>query len=133
MSLFLNQIWGNVALHQCLINGCSAVNGCRQNESLMKTSQHSSPSVNILIKTKAETNPALRWFLTKIRVYDHNNTSLFRVVLDCKLCLTFAYYMNNILIIDLFHSDGTHSLQMIHWRDTDAVLHFPKSDEETNS
>uniref|UniRef100_A0A8C1NNT7 Pyrroline-5-carboxylate reductase catalytic N-terminal domain-containing protein n=1 Tax=Cyprinus carpio TaxID=7962 RepID=A0A8C1NNT7_CYPCA len=23
----------NVALHQCLSNGCSAVNGCRQNES----------------------------------------------------------------------------------------------------
>ncbi len=26
-------IWRNVALHQCLSNGCSAVNGCRQNES----------------------------------------------------------------------------------------------------
>ncbi len=29
----------NVSLHQCLSNGCSAVNGCRQNESLIKTSQ----------------------------------------------------------------------------------------------
>ncbi len=28
-----NQILRNVALHQCLTNGCSAVNGCRQNES----------------------------------------------------------------------------------------------------
>ncbi len=28
----------------CLSNGCSAVNGCRQSESLIKTSQHSSPS-----------------------------------------------------------------------------------------
>ncbi len=28
-----------VFLHQCLSNGCSAVNGCRQNESLIKTSQ----------------------------------------------------------------------------------------------
>ncbi len=31
------------------------------------------------------------------------------------------------------HSDGTHSLQRIHWRDSDAMLHFSKSDEETNS
>ncbi len=33
MSLFLHQIWRNVSLHHCLSNGCSAVNGCRQNES----------------------------------------------------------------------------------------------------
>ncbi len=31
------------------------------------------------------------------------------------------------------HSDGTHSLQSIHWWDTDAVTHFSKSDEKTNS
>ncbi len=31
------------------------------------------------------------------------------------------------------HSDGTHSLQSIHCWDTDAVIHFSKSDEETNS
>ncbi len=37
MSLFLHQVWRNVS--QCLSNGCSAVNGCRQNESLIKTSQ----------------------------------------------------------------------------------------------
>ncbi len=30
------------------------------------------------------------------------------------------------------HSDGTHSLQRIHCWDTDAMLHFSKSDEETN-
>ncbi len=33
MSLFLHQVWRNVALHHLLSNGCSAVNGCRQNES----------------------------------------------------------------------------------------------------
>ncbi len=33
MSLFLHQTWRNVAFHQCLSNGCSAVNGCRQNGS----------------------------------------------------------------------------------------------------
>ncbi len=31
------------------------------------------------------------------------------------------------------HSDGTHSLQRIHCWDTDGILHFSKSDEETNS
>ncbi len=31
------------------------------------------------------------------------------------------------------HSDGTHSLQSIHCWDTDAMLHFSKSDEEANS
>ncbi len=31
------------------------------------------------------------------------------------------------------HSDGTHSLQSIHCWDTDAVMHFYKPDEETNS
>ncbi len=31
------------------------------------------------------------------------------------------------------HSDGTHSLQSIHWWNSDEMLHFSKSDEETNS
>ncbi len=31
------------------------------------------------------------------------------------------------------HSDGTHSLQRIHCWASDAMLHFPKPDEETNS
>ncbi len=31
------------------------------------------------------------------------------------------------------HSDGTHSLQSIHWWASDVMLHFSKSDEETNS
>ncbi len=31
------------------------------------------------------------------------------------------------------HSDGTHSLQSIHWWASDAILDFSKSDEETNS
>ncbi len=31
------------------------------------------------------------------------------------------------------HSDGTHSLQRIHWWACDVMLHFSKSDEETNS
>ncbi len=31
------------------------------------------------------------------------------------------------------HSDGTHSLQRIHWWASDAMLHFSKSDEKTTS
>ncbi len=31
------------------------------------------------------------------------------------------------------HSDGTHSLQSIHWWASDAMLQFSKSDEEKNS
>ncbi len=40
MSLFLHQIWRNVAFHHCLSNGCSAVNGSRQNESPNSWSKH---------------------------------------------------------------------------------------------
>ncbi len=72
-SLFLHQIWRNVALHHLLSNGCSAVNGCHQNESLIKTSQynphHSSPPVNIWRRQKLclwETNPSLRCFNFKV-------------------------------------------------------------------
>ncbi len=59
-------------LEKCLSNGCSAVNGCRQNESLIKhhnNPHHSSPSVNI-------------WRRQKLRVCNksgesiiHNNAS----------------------------------------------------------
>ncbi len=31
------------------------------------------------------------------------------------------------------HSDGTHSLQRIHWWASDGKIHFSKSNEETNS
>ncbi len=33
VSLSIDQIWRNVALHHLLTSGSSAVNGCRQNES----------------------------------------------------------------------------------------------------
>ncbi len=38
-----------------------------------------------------------------------------------------------VMILSDSHSDGTHSLQGVHCWDTDAVMHFSKSDEETNS
>ncbi len=59
MSLFSSS-----GLEKCLSNGCSAVNGCRQNESLIKTSQHSSPSVNIWSWNKS----SIKMILTKIRL-----------------------------------------------------------------
>ncbi len=31
------------------------------------------------------------------------------------------------------HSDGTHSLQKIHWWASDVMLHFSRSNEETNT
>ncbi len=37
------------------------------------------------------------------------------------------------VFISCYHSDGTHSLQRIHLWTSDGMLHFSKSDEETNS
>ncbi len=49
----------------------------------------------------------------------------------------FNWWTGVLWIIVMFlsdsHSDGTHSLQSIRCWDTDAMLHFYKSDEETNS
>ncbi len=63
--------WGWVCFfirfgEMCLSNGCSAVNGCRQNESLIKTSTALQSISYHLEKTKDETDPALRCVLTKI-------------------------------------------------------------------
>ncbi len=38
-----------------------------------------------------------------------------------------------VMFLSASHSDGTHSLQCIHCRDTDAEKHFYKPDEETHS
>ncbi len=45
------------------------------------------------------------------------------------------YLWITVMFYQLFvsHSDGTHSLQSIHWGASDVMLHFSKSDEETNS
>ncbi len=67
MSLSLHQIWRNVALHHCLSNGCSAVNGCRQNESLNSWLKQSPVVSHIEIQPR-----------------------LFRAVLVCKRCLICA-------------------------------------------
>ncbi len=51
----VEQICRNLALYHLLTSGCSVVNGCRQNDSPIKTSQQSitnpqesSPSINVL-------------------------------------------------------------------------------------
>ncbi len=71
MSLLLYQVCRNVSLYQCLINGCSAVNGCHQNESLIQTSQQSSASVNIRSCNKS----SIKMFLTQIRVHNYFSSS----------------------------------------------------------
>ncbi len=49
------QIWRNLALHQLLTNGSSAVNGCRQNENVLW-------SEKLHVCKKQKTNPSLRRF-----------------------------------------------------------------------
>ncbi len=73
ISLFLHQIWINVALHHLFPTGSSEVNGCRQNNQTAdkKISQvlyiDYSPSITILWSEKAvclyETNPSSRHFV----------------------------------------------------------------------
>ncbi len=48
-------------------------------------------------------------------------------------CGLLVYYCDVFISCLNSNSDGTHSLQSIHCWDTDAVTHFYKSDEETNS
>ncbi len=147
MSLFLHQIWRNVALHHLLSNGCSAVNGCRQNESPNReictdqasfTIQNSSKQICVWI-LKWEDNSGwsssleeLLWIMDWILVYRWN------ILMDLFLANT-QLWLKWCGLLDVFiscldsHSDGTHSLQSIHCWDTDAETHFYKSDKETNS
>ncbi len=226
MSLFLHQIWRNVALHHCLTNGSSAVNGCRQNERPNTdkniTIIHTTPvhqltswedkscvfvrnkSIIIVFLTSnrcfqlkyesiihnafflsclnqernlhrsstvyepKQSKTALNkyvggfWcerqqmiftggsvimhygliFCLEVRTWNKKNLkwwicffqtcifSLLKTLTDglewCGLLWCFYQCLDS-------HSDGTHSLLSIHWWDTDAMLHFSKSDEETNS
>ncbi len=50
------QIWRTVALHHLLTNVSYAVNGCRQNESLIKTITiiHTTPVHQLMIRVKSE-------------------------------------------------------------------------------
>ncbi len=106
MSLFLHQIWRNVALHHLLTNGCSAVNGCRQ-------------PLKPLFKVK---NVLIDLF------------RLLKTLIDgLEWCGLLVDYCDVFISCLDSHSDGTHSLKRIHCWDTDALLHFSKSDEETNS
>ncbi len=79
----LEKFWRNVALHNLLTNGSSAVNGCRQNESPDKnitvihtTPVHQLTSCEVKSCVFVRTNPSLRCFnfkrsvLAKIWVHD---------------------------------------------------------------
>ncbi len=106
------QIWRNLALHHLLTNGSSAVNGCHQNE-------RQTADKNITVIHKTTVHQLMSCELT-----------------SCMFVRNSVLLVNNcdVLISSLdSHSDGTHSLQMIHWWASDIMLHFSKSDEETNS
>ncbi len=111
LSLFLHQIWRNVASHQCLINGCSAVNGCRQNESLIKTSHHSSPSVHVLKQIHNFWNCVMDYGLIWVKNI---------LIIDLFLSSQDVIWWTGVMFLSDSHSDGTHSLQSIRCWDTDA-------------
>ncbi len=50
-----NQIWRNVLFYHCLSNGCSAVNGCRQNERADK-------NITIIHKFHLLSSPDVNWW-----------------------------------------------------------------------
>ncbi len=66
-------------------------------------------------------------------------TSIFWIYIALINGLECCLLINRLDYCDVFiscldsHSDGTHSLQSIHWWGSGGTLHFSKSDEETNS
>ncbi len=111
MNLFLHQIWRNVALHHLFTNRSPAVNGCRQNES-----------------PKARRDGLkLKWWICSLQTCSFWRLKTLIDGLEwCGLLWCFISCLDS-------HYDGTHSLQSIHCWETDEMLHFSKSDEETNS
>ncbi len=97
-------IWINVALPYLFTNGCSAVNGCRQNKVqkayknniiIHNNPNHSSPSINILcvciigiiihkVSSSENVHPLL---FSHIKIHWHICLDQF---FTCKLCLIFA-------------------------------------------
>ncbi len=73
-------------------------------------------------KQRFEVKPSY-WYICFLQTYDF---SFLKTLTDMDYCDVFISCLDS-------HSDGTHSLQRIHCWDTDAVTHFSKSDEETNS
>ncbi len=74
MSLFLHQIWRNVAFHHLLSNRSSAVNGCRQNESPNSWyKHHNNPQV-------IQTTPVHQLTSGEDKSIIHNNASYSEIV-----------------------------------------------------
>ncbi len=102
--------------------------------------QHSSPSVNISwSQKKLIVLEALLWIMDlNVLMLD-----LFLTNTACGFSRCWLMYWSGAdylwVTCDVFiscldsHSDGTHSLQIIHWWASDVMLHLSKSDEETNS
>ncbi len=94
--------------HQWILS----VNGCHQNE-------RQTADKNITVIHKTTVHQLMSCELTSC-MFVRNSVLL---VNNCDVLISW---------LDS-HSDGTHSLQMIHWWANDIMLHFSKSDEETNS
>ncbi len=65
--------------------------------------------------------------------YKHSFSLLKTLTDGLEWCVLLVDYCGVFISCLDSHSDGTHSLQSIHWWASDAMLHFSKSDEETNS
>ncbi len=145
----------NLALHVLLTNGFSAVNGYRQNERSNDSSPNSNcfqlkrliihntffsnetvnqernmyRSSSVYNKSSPNSSEQLyRWFLMwddykrwtiSLDITFHNTLIDDSYELFVDYCDLFISCLNS-------HSDGTHSLQRIHWWASDAI-HFPKS------
>ncbi len=101
-----------------------------------------SVQISLLIQTRTLFHWRKRYYglWTRILVKNFLMMDLFLTNMQLLSSQDVNWWTGMVWIIVMFfiscldsHSDGTHSLQSIHCWDTDAMLHFSKSDEETNS
>ncbi len=152
----------NLALLHLLINGSSAVNGCRQNEESPNScfslvngawSVNNSQYFSIIqfrwdiLFTGGSNSMDYGLIFLEAAVWSKKNKKTIDLLFINRRFSTSQDIVTNGLdwcglLVDCFdvfiscldsHSDGTHSLQRIHWWASDGTLHFSKSDEETNS
>ncbi len=144
------RIWVQTADKTITISAVwTTVNGCRQNESLIKTSQYqlfglcsewvpSEFESKQLIKTSQY---QLFWLCSgwvpsefeSKQLIKTSQYQLFGLLWMGAVRIWVQTADKNITISAVWtHSDGTHSLQSIHCWDSDARLHFSKSDEENS-
>ncbi len=91
------------------------------------------------VPSEWESRSQKRWFKVKMREWwicslQTCSFCLLKILADgLEWCGLVVDYCDVFISCLDSHSDGTHSLQSIHWWASDAMTHFYKSDEETNS